>query len=308
MADPFGSTATPPTPAKCPACELPSERILWTEAGHIGKACSCGNVFVDPSPALSDEELSYDGHFRTYYSRPAGVRLSFIERFRPRGKLLEVGCGCGELLRLARDRGFSVAGMEPNAVCADYVRRLGIDVECEFIERSPPRMAFDVVYHVDLLSHFPDPVAALNAMCARLTPKGILCFEVGILGGIAPTWYRYLGGVGFPQHRFLYSELGLRRLLSRAGLEVVNLRTFGLAASLLLSGVRHLYGNGVRERIHRRHALGRYRPLAPRLPPEPDALVSAYDYVTYLLRYGIGRGVPRVGPLTAFVAAQPRSG
>jgi SAM-dependent methyltransferase len=294
-----------PTAARCPSCDELSDVVAWMEGGYVGKRCRCGNVFIDPPPERSERELQYDGHFRTYYSRAARIRLDWIARFKPRGRLLEVGCGPGDLLKLARSRGYEVFGLEPNPACAEYVRGLGIEVERGYIEEADfAAKEFDVICHVDLLSHLPDPLAALRAMRRSLSSTGIVCFEVGTLGGIAPGWYRFLGGVGFPRHRVLYSEVGVLRLLQRAGFHVLGVKRFGLGASLLLTTVRHLYGSRVRERIHERYSLGRFRRSEPHLPPEPQGLVAVYDWLTHLSRYEVGRLLPACGPGTLFVAAR----
>ena len=70
----------------------------------------------------------------------------------------------GELIGRALDAGFEAEAVEPNAACADWVRRrYGIAVEEALIEAPRCRPSgFDLIYHVDLLSHFPDPIRALR--------------------------------------------------------------------------------------------------------------------------------------------------
>jgi SAM-dependent methyltransferase len=159
-----------------------------------------------------------------------------------------------------------------------------------------PLAQFDVVYHCDLLSHFADPVAALRKMADFLGPGGVLAFEVGLLGGIAPWWYTMVGSIGYPQHRWLFSVTSLRRLLGRADLELGRTAHFGLAPEALFRGAM-------------RGLARRYRDLRATARPRPAARVSAsrvLDQTESFWRYTVGQLAPRVGPATLFAIAHPR--
>jgi len=253
-------------------------------------------VYIDPTPPPGLINPAEDHHLETYYSLPAKVRLDFITRFRPRGSLLEVGCGRGDFLALARRRGYEVSAVEPNRDAADAAKALGIEVERSLIEDSalPPK-GFDIVFHVDLLSHFPDPITALRKMADLVRPDGLVCFEVGVFGGLARGWYRWVGRIGYPQHLWLYSEDAVREVLARAGLRVQAVRRFGLLPATLLSTV----GNrSVRRRISRPTSDGGRSARA-------TGFYRAYSWLQYMLRYQIGKFVPAVGPYTMLVAARP---
>ena len=241
-----------------------------------------------------------DQHYDSYYLLPAEFRVDWVERWCPRGRLLEIGPGPGHLLEAARRRGFEVAGVDPNPASVRQIReRLGIEIELATIETSQlPDASFDVVVHVDLLSHLQDPVQSLRAMARRLAPGGHLCFEVGLLGGISPAWYHAMGGLGFPDHRWLYSRTSLERVLARSGLRLVGSRRFGLAPVVGLVLARRAVG-----------PLASYiagHPHDPSgLPPQQNAAHRLHDRAMNVLRYRIGRLVPNVGPQTLLVAARP---
>ena len=262
---------------------------MWREAGHTIRQCTCGLGYLDPpAAATTTRDLHHDG----YYAVPAAVRLAWVARFCAGGRLLEVGPGAGHLLAAARRRGYEVTGVDPDPTSAQRIReRVGIEIELATIETSTlPDAGFDVVVHVDLLAHLVDPVAALHAMARRLRPGGHLCFEVGLTGGISPLWYRALGRLDLPAHRWLFSRHALQRVLARAGLEIVGARRFGLAPALGL-----VLAGRVATRLAGR---ARHRDA---LPPVPLAL---YDRLMCALRYRLGRITPDLGPQTLFVAAR----
>ncbi len=283
-------------PGRCFLCGGSSGPVVLREAGYSGRACQCGVVYIDPNPLEGSVDPTEDHHLDTYYSLPAGLRLDWVASLRSSGRLLEVGCGRGHFLAKAKQRGYDVAAVEPNPTCARQVSEtLGIEVEQALIEESRlPEASFDVVFHVDLLSHFPDPVQGLKAMAERLRPGGLLCFEIGVFGGLAPFWYRWVGRPGYPQHRWFYSEEALHKLLQRAGLKVERVKRFGLFPATILSTI----GTALFSR-----ALPKPREPSGQ-PTRATGFYRWYSWLQYVLRYHIGAFVPPVGPRTLFVAAR----
>lgn len=253
-------------------------------------------MFLDPPATISP--VTPDRHYDGYYEFPAELRLDWVTRFCAGGRLLEVGPGPGHLLAAARRRGFVVSGVDPNPASVRRLAARGIAIEHATIETSAlPDAAFDVIVHVDLLAHLADPVVALQAMARRLAPGGHLCFEVGLLGAISPLWYRALGRLDFPVHRWMFSRAAVARVLARAGLTIVATRRFGLvpALGLVLAG-----------RVARRRApwlAG--NPQDPEgMPPAQNAPHRLYERAMSVLRYRVGRVMPDIGPQTVFVAAR----
>jgi SAM-dependent methyltransferase len=295
-------------PGRRGACLLCGERggrAVVAERGYVGRACSCGLIYIDPHPARFSVDPTVDGHLESYYSLPARVRLRWAMRFAPGGRFLEVGCGAGALVGEALRRGFTAEAVEPNAVCAERVRRrYGVPVEEARIEESTlPHGRFDLVYHVDLLSHFPGPVEALAAMAHRLAPGGTLCFEVGLFAGLGHGWYRWTGRPNFPAHLWFWSDEAVRDVLDRAGLEVVGTRTFAIAPSTIVStALRAALPDRARAVPDGAGGAGG----AP-APARGSRAQRAYARLHYVLRYRIGAVLPVPGPRTAFFAARRRA-
>jgi SAM-dependent methyltransferase len=178
-----------------PACSLQptasSSHSMVRSLDDLSSACflcHCGMVYTNPKPVPGSIDYTEDNHPETFYSFPADFKASWMARYCPPGRLLEVGSGHGSLLAACRARGYEVSGLEPHPSRARYVEEtLGIKVEQAFLEenRLPPG-SFDIVSHCDMLAHFPDPVVSLHRMSALLRPGGVLFLEVGILGGISP--------------------------------------------------------------------------------------------------------------------------
>ncbi len=291
---------------RCVVCDGVSKRVVWSENGYDGLLCDCGTVCTSPAAGAGVIDPRRDYHPQAFYSSYAMFKAQWIQRFRRSGRLLEIGAGEGYFVEAAKSLGYDVTAVEPHAERAHRIReRLGVTVHCALLEDLKwSGDSFDVVYHCDLLSHFPDPAGALRKMASMLDRDGVLCFEAGTLGGIEPSWYRWIGQLGFPQHRWLYSEASLRRLLTAAGLHVVQMQHFGLAPVVVLHRARIFAARSARALQLRTsgNASGR--------PPEiagaaATGTTDLYDSIEQFVRYRIGKFAPRLGPATWLIAARP---
>jgi SAM-dependent methyltransferase len=107
-----------------------------------------------------------------------------IRVVRSAGRVLDVGCADGHLLRMLGP-GFELYGIEVNdnlrAQCQKAgIRMLGADI-CE--PRLPAGYggSFDVVSAIAVLEHVPDIRAALEAIRVLLAAEGVLIFELPLL-------------------------------------------------------------------------------------------------------------------------------
>ena len=282
----------------CLLCGATRGPAVLAENGFVGRSCPCGIVYIDPVPEAGRVDPTDDAHLAGYYELPARRRLAWARRYAPTGRFLDVGCGSGALVAEARRLGYEVEAVEPDPARAALVaERFGVPVETALIEESNlPDGRFDLIYHVDLMSHFADPLAALVAMGRRLRPTGTMCFEVGLFGGLAPGWYRWTGRPKFPAHRWFFSESALRTLLARAGLEVVAVRSFAIAPSTVVSTALRRALPAQVEAVPVTDDVG---------PPRGSLAARAYARSHDVLRYQVGAVLPIPGPRTAFVAARP---
>jgi SAM-dependent methyltransferase len=150
------------------------------------------------------------------------------------GRLLELGCASGALLEAARDRGWSVQGVEYSAAAAAEAARHGIPVFVGGLEEAGlPAGAFDVAFAGDVLEHVPDPALVLAELARVLAPGGALVLRGpmathSIARGMALAAMRAVGGTWWldepPYHLWEFTPGPLRRLVERAGLAVESFR------------------------------------------------------------------------------------
>lgn len=163
--------------------------------------------------------------------------LECLARRRPtrsdskRGSLLDVGCGSGLFLQMAREDGWQVEGVELSGTHAERARsQQGLTVhEGEFDRMEIDSEPFDVITLWDLLEHVLRPEDTLARARALLAPGGrLLVFTINsasLLNLLAHAGHRLTGGrLSRPvellydaHHCFYFTEKTLENLLSRCG-------------------------------------------------------------------------------------------
>lgn len=95
------------------------------------------------------------------------------KRQRTGARLLDVGCGAGRFIALARDAGLDAEGFELDAdTAAMAAKATGLKVHAASLEAIAAR--YDVVHLADVLEHHPQPTELLRAASALLAPAGVL--------------------------------------------------------------------------------------------------------------------------------------
>jgi SAM-dependent methyltransferase len=142
-------------------------------------------------------------------------------------RVIEVGCGYGDLLAYLRARGCTVQGVDLDARAADVAADLGVPVHVGTLEdlQAPPR-AFDVAVLCHSLEHVPDPGQTLGELARLLMPGGLLHIAVpnGAAAALAlegAAWPH----VSHPLHFWFFDRVSLLTLLERHGFAAVSAGT-----------------------------------------------------------------------------------
>jgi 2-polyprenyl-3-methyl-5-hydroxy-6-metoxy-1,4-benzoquinol methylase len=156
-------------------------------------------------------------------------RLDLIRKFKSTGKLLEIGCGRGDFLRVAREH-FDSCGVEPSPELADDSSSIA-PVYRDIIERTPWN-GFDVVASFHVIEHVDSPSSFVGAAVERLQPGGLLVIETPNIDSLPFKLLRSRWRQFIPEHYFFFNPKTISKLLSEHGLRIEKLSTIGKYASL----------------------------------------------------------------------------
>jgi 2-polyprenyl-3-methyl-5-hydroxy-6-metoxy-1,4-benzoquinol methylase len=94
--------------------------------------------------------------------------------------IYDFGCGCGMMLMDLFKAGYTVLGIDSNALALDYCRKRGVNaLEAEISQRVPwPDASADCITMLDVLEHVDDEVKVLTEAKRMLKPEGVLIATV----------------------------------------------------------------------------------------------------------------------------------
>jgi SAM-dependent methyltransferase len=218
----------------CNLCGSGRFKPLGSELDYEIRQCAdCGLVYVSPQPAQDEMARFYagmyeDGSETSVAARSLGAVEEHLWRLltarRPEGgRLLEIGCGYGRLLKrldparwelTAIEMSEAAAAHARNTVPAATVHQIGIE------EAAFPAGSQDCIVAVAVLEHLKDPGAALDRMTEWLAPGGLLVLQVPHVAAYIrlKRWLPFLP-IHFeaPRHLFDFSPATLPRYLRERG-------------------------------------------------------------------------------------------
>lgn len=215
----------------CPACSEMTG-CVFLEVFHQASlyAClKCDLHFWHPviMPNADWYEMTYQGRDQTAMPLEPGHRLFLADPKAPKhGRLLDLGCGTGNFLAVARDAGFDVSGIEFDPAAVRFAHQhYGLQevfaLRPEQFRQTRPQEYFDIVTFFEVLEHQDKPRQFLNVAKDLLASRGFLALSV-------PNRCRWQKGIEPldypPNHLTRWSPTALQNLLEREGFEVLSMR------------------------------------------------------------------------------------
>jgi len=179
----------------------------------------------------------------------------------PGKRVLDVGCGTGELVGFLVENGFAAEGIEPSAdavaIAKDRgrpVRNLALE---EFVSEGSETAGFDAVVLINVLEHVPDPAQVIELCKAILKPEGVICARVpNDFSEIQLAAQKQVGKrewwVVVPDHINYFDFASLEALFKRLGFGVVYAQGDFPMELLLLMGFDYVGDPEMGSQCHRR--------------------------------------------------------
>ncbi len=147
----------------------------------------------------------------------------FYTPYKPKGLLLDVGCGNGSSMQMMARIGWQVVGTDFDKEAVKEAKSKGLDVRLgELKAIAFPNQSFDAIMMNHVIEHVQDPLHLLKE-CRRILKKG------GTLVMITPNatsrghaiFKKDWRPLETPQHLQVFSIASLRELTKKAGFEKV---------------------------------------------------------------------------------------
>jgi SAM-dependent methyltransferase len=109
-------------------------------------------------------------------------------------RILDVGCGNGLFLLVAKELGFETHGVEPSYEMCKRVIAKGVTVTQCAIDEYENYYQHDLIVLNSVIEHLSDPRKEIEFIAERLGPKTVVCFQQAVYDGLIPrllksTWY-----------------------------------------------------------------------------------------------------------------------
>jgi len=207
----------------------PSDHVSGND--RIVRCMRCGLVYVSPRMKREFVWQGYSEALDTKYATQTEGRLAtfqravrMIEGYVPkRGRLLDVGCAAGFFLKVAKDAGWEVQGIEPNRALAKWgSREYGVPISTkDFLKAGLPGESFDVVTFWDVLEHVTDPRAYIREATRVLKPGGFLLVNYPDMGSIYSKIFKQKWWFISPVHLYYFDRRTLAQYFEEEGLKFI---------------------------------------------------------------------------------------
>jgi len=161
-----------------------------------------------------------------------------IQHIKP-GKLLDVGCSMGFMLRRFQELGWESYGMDVSSYATEYARNeLKLNVSTGTIDKLDfPDNYFDLVTIVLTIEHMPDPRSVLQKLHKLMNKDSIIIVATHDFDGLWPRLARSKWQHLFvPEHLFFFTKSTLKRLLEETGFNIVKITETATLASVTGDG------------------------------------------------------------------------
>jgi len=147
-----------------------------------------------------------------------------IKSYLPKGKILDWGCGMGQMTYLLKNRGFDVVSFDVDQSGRELLERIG---QTLILAEDPVKMPFpdgifEAVLSSGVLEHVPDHLGSINEISRILKSNGYLfIFRL-------PNRHSYIEFISDRlkrgDHPVKYSISEIKKILNQSGYNVLDIR------------------------------------------------------------------------------------
>lgn len=202
----------------CDLCDHSYANPILNEKSLDKYYSQCNSHFYELSKIPKSDELEDEHKFIfEVISRAAKFKV---------GKILEIGCGYGYLLKKFKDAKWDTYGIEPSPYASKVAKSVNeINVSNNYIENSGyENNSFDVVMLFDVMEHLSDAKLMVNNINKLLKKDGLLIFGTGNINSSnaklnGKSWSYFSTW----EHISFFNEKSSKYLMKKNGFEMLEL-------------------------------------------------------------------------------------
>jgi len=173
-------------------------------------------------------EAAFGPKFRRY--------ADWIQSFCRSGRVLDIGCSTGLLVRMLCDRGFDAEGIELNAASANWAaRHYGVKVQTDPLQEGLFESGrFDLMIMADVLEHTVTPLNYLKMVRKFLSPGGFMLISFPDIRSLESRYWLMTSRLArrrwlwtnchIPHHIWEFTRSTAERMFLEAGFQVAGFR------------------------------------------------------------------------------------
>lgn len=213
---------------------------------QIFRCKNCEVQFMNPQYSSSylkryyADYLSHVGGEKPGMLQEQRYNLSIIEKYSngKKGSFLDIGCGHGYLLKIAKEHGWRVAGYDLDEQIAHIAsERVGVPIyHGDFSRIDWKEQQFNAISLCQVLEHVKEPRRYLEVVHSLLRNEGILFMSMPNIASISSKFKFYMERLGLRRrrvgayydtyhHLWYFTPKSARRFVESFGLRVLHMRS-----------------------------------------------------------------------------------
>lgn len=172
----------------------------------------------------TDSQKSFiDKIYQAVKTRAIHKKVKLLQSYHQPGKLLDIGCGTGDFLVKAKEKGWTVSGIEPNPEARERCVQKNILPKASLSEIQED--GFDVITLWHVLEHLPNLEEQVQSIIEKLKPDGTLIIAVPNFKSYDAHYYKeYWAAYDVPRHLWHFSKTSIKRLFGNHNFHITRIQ------------------------------------------------------------------------------------